>query len=226
MHPRSPIPQRHAITLIEVLLVLTLLVMMAAMAWPAMDRPMADQRLRKAADKLQAAWSRARIDAISTGQTYLFRCTLESDEYTIQAQAGPESVAAISSSNEGEFDESESPSTEPLASKTGRLPEDVTFVDGSVVFDTRATIFTEVTEELDRESSGTCLEPILFFPDGTTSTATLILENKYQRRIELSLRGLTGVVTVGDTYSADDSLHAADGSLESGEESLGVRRND
>jgi len=64
MHRRSPTTDRKATTLIEVLLVLALLVMLAAMTWPALDRPMADQRLRKAADRVRTAWVRARIDAM------------------------------------------------------------------------------------------------------------------------------------------------------------------
>ncbi len=225
MHSGSPRTDRRAVTLIEVLLVLALLVVLASMTWPALDRPMANQRLRKAADRVRTAWTRARIDAMSTGQTLLFRCTLESNQYTIQSQTGPESVEFISSSTDGQFNESESPSEEPLSTKTRTLPEDVQFVDGVVAFDTRAAILTEGNDTMTSEIEGQSLNPVFFFPDGTTSTATLILENKYQRRIELSLRGLTGVITVGDTYPADDSLHGPDDSLQTTEESAGTRRD-
>lgn len=224
MHQRALKTDRRAITLIEVLLVLAVLVMLAAMTWPAMDRPMADQRLRKAADKVRTAWARARIGAMSTGQTFLFRCTFDSDEYTVESQVGPESVAFITSSTEGRFNETASDSTEPLSTKTRKLPEDVRFVDGQVAFDTRATILTSAASQTSTDSAGPCLDPILFFPDGTTSTATLILENKYQRRIELSLRGLTGVITVGDTYPAEDSLRATEQSLGT-RESAGTTRD-
>ena len=47
-------------------------------------------------------------------------------------------------------------------------------------------------------------EPILFYPDGSASTATVVLKNEYDRSIELSLRGLTGVITVGEIYSAEE----------------------
>ena len=203
----SPRANRKAITLIEVLLVLALLVVLAAMTWPAMGRPMANQRLRKAADKVRTAWAKARIEAMSTGQTLVFRCTLDSETYTIEVQPGPESVSFITSSTEGEFAETSSESTGSLSTTTGQLPEDIQFVDGEVAFDTRATILTDGSMETDSNSDATGMDPILFFPDGTTSTATLILENRYQRRIELSLRGLTGVVTVGDTYPAEDTIH-------------------
>ncbi len=209
MHQRLPKHDRRAITLIEVLLVLALLVTLAAITWPALDRPMANQRLRKAADTVRVAWAKARIRAMSTGQTLVFRCTLDSDEYTIESQPGPESVESMSSSNDGQFDETVSDSTtltDPLSSKTHQLPENIRFVDGEVTFDTRATILGEASEET--ANSGLGVDPILFFPDGTTTTATLTLENQYERRIELSLRGLTGVISVGDTYPAEDASRA------------------
>jgi len=211
MHHQTPQVDRKAITLIEVLLVLALLVTLAAITWPAMDRPIADQRLRKAAAKVRVAWAKARVEAMSTGETFVFRCSLESDEYTIESQPGPESVGLISTSADGQFDETASTSTtltEPLSTKTRRLPEDIRFVDGEVAFDTRATILGEATDDFSSDSAGQCVDPIMFFPDGTTSTAKLILENEFQRRIELSLRGLTGVITGGKTYSAEDSIYA------------------
>lgn len=189
---------------------LALLAALAAVTWPALDGPMANQRLRKAADKVRTSWTRARIEAMSTGRTLVFRWSLDSDRYIIESQAGPESVETMTSSNEGEFDESGGVATTesgPLSEESRRLPEDVRFVDGEVEFDTRATILCESTADPDVEPVDQAAEPILFFPDGTTSTAKLILENDYQRRIELSLRGLTGVVTVGDTYPVDDSIH-------------------
>ena len=204
MHQRSRHVDRKAITLIEVLLVLAVLVMLAAVTWPAMDRPMTDQRLRKAADRVRTAWAKARVDAMSSGNTFVFRCTLESDEFTIESQAGPESVGSMTSSTPGQFDETVAETTEPLSSKTRQLPRDIRFVDGEVNFDTRATILLSATEDASDDAVGECLDPILFFPDGTTSTATLILESKHERRIELSIRGLTGVITVGSTYPAED----------------------
>jgi hypothetical protein len=41
-------------------------------------------------------------------------------------------------------------------------------------------------------------EPIFFYPDGTTSDTTLLLANKEGRTIELWLRGITGMVKIGD----------------------------
>ncbi len=45
-------------------------------------------------------------------------------------------------------------------------------------------------------------EPIFFYPDGTTSSARLMLRNKDGRVIELVMRGLTGIVKVGEVTIA------------------------
>jgi Tfp pilus assembly protein FimT len=211
MRQRSRKLDRKAVTLIEVLLVLALLVTLAAMTWPALDRPMANQTLRKAADKVRTSWAKARVDAMSTGNTNVFRCTAEDGKYTIEAQAGPESVDSITSSMEGEFDETASgaATTDALSSRTYDLPEGIRFVAAEVDFDTRATILGQATDGTTEMSTGDSIDPILFFPDGTTSTAKLTLENQYQRRIELTVRGLTGAMAVGDTYAGEDATNAS-----------------
>ena len=43
--------------------------------------------------------------------------------------------------------------------------------------------------------------PVYFFPDGTCSNVQIRLENEYHQTIGLSLRGLTGVVTVGEVQT-------------------------
>ena len=45
--------------------------------------------------------------------------------------------------------------------------------------------------------------PILFYPDGTTSDAVLRLASDDELQIELSLRGLTGVTTIGEVFSVE-----------------------
>ncbi|MDD4266787.1 MAG: prepilin-type N-terminal cleavage/methylation domain-containing protein [Pirellulales bacterium] len=193
MHCGSSESDRRAITLLEVLLVLALLVILSAMTWPALDRPMANQRLRKAADQVRTAWTRARVEAMTTGQTFAFRCTIGENRFEIAAQAGPEAVDVPPADQ----------AAPAAASRRHTLPEDVRFAGGQTLFDGRAAIFAQ--REGDAvPADGQLSEPILFYPDGTTSTATLILENRHQRQIEISLRGLTGVMTVGEPRAAED----------------------
>jgi len=100
------------------------------------------------------------------------------------------------------------------------LPKDVFFVSSQTVVDTRAAtavnsmssagnmpagnLSANNMSSADDASStgGSWSEPIFFYPDGTTSTAQLVLKNKEGRMIELFLRGLTGVVKVSDITSS------------------------
>jgi len=56
------------------------------------------------------------------------------------------------------------------------------------------------------EGTGTWSWPICFYPDGTADSASVWLENEKGRRMEVRLRGLTGVVTVGSLSAAEEVL--------------------
>ena len=194
---------RPAVTLVEVLLVLCLLVAIASIAWPSLERPLSNQRLRKAADLVRVVWGRARVRAMSTGQTLVFRHSIEGDRYSIQTYAGPESVTSAESAD-APADTSRY-ETDPafMLGPEPRLPEKMTFVSGQTTTDARAESLT--LEEAPMADGGQgWSEPILFYPDGSTSTATVVIRNEYDRCIELSLRGLTGVISVGEVYSDEE----------------------
>jgi prepilin-type N-terminal cleavage/methylation domain-containing protein len=198
---RSSGPSRHAVTLVEVLLVLALLVVLASIAWPALQRPLSGQRLRKSADAVRVVWARSRVKAMSTGQTLVFRYSVEGDRYSLQYHAGPEFSSDTLSEESETFPSGADPSAFVFGHEA-KLPEGVVFMLGETAEDTRATSL--VLEEAPMAEAGTAWsEPILFYPDGTSSTVRLVLRNEFDRAIELSLRGLTGVVTMGEPYSAE-----------------------
>ena len=192
MHCGSSGTPDRRITLLEVLLVPGPARDPSAMTWPALDRPMANQRLRKAADQVRTAWTRARVEAMTTGQTFAFRCTIGENRFEIAAQAGPEAVDVPPADQ----------AAPAAASRRHTLPEDVRFAGGQTLFDGRAAIFAQ--REGDAvPADGQLSEPILFYPDGTTSTATLILENRHQRQIESAPR-IDGRDDCGRTRAAED----------------------
>ena len=82
-------------------------------------------------------------------------------------------------------------------------PENVTFVAGEASLEARAETVDYGTDSLGSVEADWS-QPILFYPDGTTSTARLVLKNERDHSIELSLRGLTGAVTVSDSYAAEE----------------------
>ncbi|MEA1952541.1 MAG: hypothetical protein U9N87_14265 [Planctomycetota bacterium] len=73
----------RAVTLVEVLLVLVVLTLIAATAWPALERSFANQRLRDAADLVRAEWAAARAEAMRLGAARQFHYTPEEQTYWV-----------------------------------------------------------------------------------------------------------------------------------------------
>jgi prepilin-type N-terminal cleavage/methylation domain-containing protein len=205
---RSALPR--GLTLVEVLLTMALLVTLASLAWPAFSRPLANQRLRNGAEQLRADWTRGRIKAMSSGRTYIFHYFPETDRYSIQPANSGDGAPEEASAGGADLDAPppQSASNTPTAGER-LLPEGITFLNDPGEQQKSPTL-PGAAGGLD-DSSGTgggaafdavnSMGEIRFNADGTTSTARVTLKNQFDRSIELRLRGLTGVVTVGDVQS-------------------------
>jgi len=77
-------PVRRALSLLEMMLVLAVLVAVGAMVLPALHGPLEDQRLLKSADLIRAQWTRARVTAMKNGRMYVFRYVTATDQYAIE----------------------------------------------------------------------------------------------------------------------------------------------
>ena len=195
--------RRHALTLLELLLVLSLLVVLASVCWPALQRPMADRRLRMAADQVRTEWIRSRLDAIRSGHACLFRCIPGDEVYSLTRPKSDESPMDEEALGDTGRLETAEETDDSMRRRRHTLPEGVFFVPPPAGSETHADPTLVASDRASEEESGWS-EPILFYPDGTTSTARLMLENTYGRCIELSLRGLTGVVTVGSVLEVGE----------------------
>ena len=198
---------RCGVTLLELILVLAIMVAITAMAWPALDRPFSNQRLRKAADRIRTEWTRARVHAMTEGVTYVFRYTLYEDAYSIETEGDADFVPQDGTSPYGGISMSAGETTGQSGKYAEhKLPDKIVFSGGETTSDTRSSMISSSGEWGASAESGLS-DPILFFPDGTTSTARLSLKNtEFDYQIELTLRGLIGAVSVSDTYTAEESL--------------------
>jgi prepilin-type N-terminal cleavage/methylation domain-containing protein len=214
-----------AFTLVEVMLTLALLVIISAMAWPRLEKTFSVQRLRKGADIVRIQWCKARVEAMRTGSMRVFRYEIGGNHYRIDllstdpvalltgttvdtAANGNAQIAgannATSQPSAGSLD-----ATAPFFEQV--LPKDITFVSSQTGLDpttaaaggstSTAAAATPVDPTIagNVSSAGTgWSEPIFFYPDGTTSDTRLLLTNKDGRTIEVWLRGITGIVKIGD----------------------------
>lgn len=195
---------RPAFTLIEIVLVLALLVMITAIGWPVLRGPLAAQRLRSAAEQVRTAWATARVEAMTTGQIHTFRYQTESGTFHIEAWGGFD--AAI----EGGLgdDQKENETLEPVEEGSGeKLPENVVFIGAIQRTDARAIATSESLggSSFSGDASSGAAPPVLFYPDGSTSTVELQLTNDQAQFVVISLRGLTGIVTVGQIFTDEES---------------------
>ena len=182
--------RRRALTLLELLLVMALLAVLAAFAWPLIQKPLESVRLRRAADRVRTEWSAARVAAMTSGQIHAFRFERESDRFAVAPWN--DSVVEVSGA-------AEATDAEGVRREEAQLPEGIVFVSSNQPSD------GSVKSEADISSS----PAILFYPDGTTSDVTLTLRNdrqsnEYQSTVAVALRGLTGTSRVGDVLYSDE----------------------
>lgn len=186
---RSRVQTHRAVTLVEVLLVLALLVVLAAVAWPSLEPSLASVELRKSADRIRMEWTRARVESLSTGSTILFRYEPQGNLYCLQRQPEPQFSPGAAESVSAQL-------VEDSQSREYFLPEKISFLESEISDGAVGSLETNLDS-----AAGEWSEPITFYPDGSASDARLVLGNERQQCIEISLRGLTGTVRVGDVYS-------------------------
>jgi prepilin-type N-terminal cleavage/methylation domain-containing protein len=178
---------RHGFTLMELVLVLAILVAIGAVAWPAIGRAYESSKLKAVGDKVMSALGRARVQAMTTGQTQIFRFQPSSGAYVTEvlpddptaADAGTTSTTSTSSTSAG---------------SNCQLPEGYIFAAGDRVLDLRASVAESAITSTNFDTSA---PPILFYADGTSSEAQITIANQNNRNITVSLRGLTGTAHMG-----------------------------
>lgn len=181
---------RHGFTMVEVLLVLALMTVVGAIVWPAIDAPFAAERLRAAAEQLQADLVRARVAAVDSGTPH--RLTLIAGERGYAAFVAGFGPAMPSTS----IGDATAANVTPIFARM--LPEEVQ-LQGAELAATEAPPPNALPGAID----------LLFQPDGQTSTAKITLINDRAMHVTIRIRGLTGAVAVGDVSAAGDPLVAS-----------------
>ncbi len=189
---------RRGLTLLELLLVLVVVVAVLALAWPALDRPFANQRLRRAADQVRAAIARARNRAMVEGVPYEFRFVPGGSEFQTGAYvalAEGDSPTATAAAPAGDT------SVAPGGRRGSMLPPDVYFAANAPAAGAAADSAAAGADIYVPQADGWSA-PIVLFPDGTGTSATITLANDAGRMIDVHLRGLSGSARVSEPYTA------------------------
>jgi type II secretory pathway pseudopilin PulG len=193
-------PRRGGFTLVEIILVLVILVTMGAIAWPSFTRAYESSKLKATADKMLAVLGKARVQAMTTGQTQAFRCQLNSRDYAV------EQIPDDSATLDADATSGTSITPIPTAAATPgdkpaglQLPEGYVFSACDRTLDDR-TAAAEAT--ITSSNFDTSVPPVLFYADGTSSDAQVTVANQNGRTITITLRSLTGTAHTGEVTLA------------------------
>jgi prepilin-type N-terminal cleavage/methylation domain-containing protein len=205
---------RRGVSLMELLLVLVLLVIAGSIAVPAITGAFGGAKLKRAGDKVIARWAEARAQAIETGVPYQFRFTPNTGAYRIEPLAdvlqsgasGSEGLPTSSIPEPATGAQTETDATRRSLDKSttieSQLPETILFVGGQTAGYDAASDERRVN---DLQSIGSSWSsPIIFFPDGSASTATVVLQNDVPQYLRLTIRGLTGVARASGVLTREE----------------------
>lgn len=190
----APLHRRRArlgFTLLELLLVLAVLAIVVSVTWPSLMRYMREQEILEGAEAARSAAASSRIKAIDTGLTYQFRYEPEGRRFVVIPFDPPETIAASST------DAPDGVATYPvLSGRIGEasrfmIPEDEQMVSEGLPRELFANL--PDANELEGTSWG---PPMLFYPDGTAADGSFRIVNDDELRIDLTVRGLTGTLSV------------------------------
>src|SRR5437763_793613 len=168
--------RRSAFTLLELLLVLALVVMVLAVAYPSLDAALTEARLKAGADHLRARFAEARSHAILDNQPYVFSVKPGESGYRLAPDT-----------------------SDPANGTAGAAPGAAGQADSFHLEDVMPNNIRFNLDHANVTGSGQdgYIGILTFLPEGGCSDdKTIRLDLEGAAPIEISVRALTGAVTV------------------------------
>jgi prepilin-type N-terminal cleavage/methylation domain-containing protein len=170
---------RRGYTLLELTLVLAILLVLAGLAWPGIQRTYRQHQLQTAVEDVRGHLAACRMKAIDTGLVYQFVYETGGRRYYVlpfEADDGSSSAAPPSIS--------------------GELGETLQFEDPEGAAADGVPLPAVGRSAGDLLGAGGLSTPILFSPDGTATDASFDVVDDEGQYVRLSVRGLTAAVSV------------------------------
>ena len=189
--------RRTGYTLVEILLVLAIVVLISAMALPAIQRQFARRQVQSAANTVGSKLSHARIGAMRSSHVYTFQYQTGSGSFRLAPGDQPStSSQSDTEANCGQYDGGDG-DPDSLSPEDGTLPDGIRFLADETPDPDEAG--DAVAQNAAQSASGSdgWSDPIFFYPDGTTSNARFVVASERGGAIHIRLRGITGNVVQG-----------------------------
>lgn len=171
MRASNPFTPRHGYTLLEVLVVVALIAIIAALAVPNIEGMYGHVRMSASIDQVRAQWAEARAHAIDNGVPYKFSVMMGQERFRVAPDL-PEFWNGGDTSG-------------------GQLEEGTAYVHEDSL--EKGIVFTNGSNG----TSGDWHTVAIFLPNGECKEdADVTLGGQGYRSHQIRVRGLTGVVTV------------------------------
>ena len=181
----------RGLTLFEVLLVMAIIVLFAAMAVPSLQRSFQNQKVINGAEVVRAHCNEARVLAMREGEVYAFFYQLNTGRFVMAPFDQAQDVLQQSGGT------LEDPRVSEFQFELDWLPRDIVFSGGSIVENGRSD---QVQQQGDGLGS---MQPVLFYPDGQCQDAEIYVMNQLTGdRMIVKVRGLTGSTSVGEVLDS------------------------
>jgi prepilin-type N-terminal cleavage/methylation domain-containing protein len=210
---------RLGFTLLELMLVLAIIAMISAIAIPRLSDIFERQKLRGAANDLRLVWDTARIIAMRTGQAQIFNCVPGTGSYTVKplmlqtdaTNVGQGATVMLATGAAGETTATgQLTAAAPVATEGEQLEEKITFVSCIVMGTMQAYATAQAAQvsgnsDISTQNMG---QTVIFYPDGSASTAEVQIQNERGDIRAVQIRGLTGHSRVVDIVNVPSSPDA------------------
>lgn len=184
---------RGAFTLIEVLLVVAIMVTMIGLAWTPLLRSWGDHRLKAATEDVRSVLAGTRINSLENDATWQFRYEPGGNRYVRVP-----------------YQQTESETSSAVGRMSLVLPEGLTFNESNAVAGTRSeplsALDVQGLADAGELTGVSWSEPILFYSDGTATELTFQVIDSEAGEMTVSVRDLTGAVSVRDTTTEEEEL--------------------
>lgn len=194
----------------ELLLSLAVFAAIASVVIPQFTGLLGDRGLVRAGNQIQIRMLQLRVQAMREGRVMMMEGKADdgsirtrpyysmADSTETMDQSGSQSALLTGADQANAIMTTQ----DPEATETMEMPEGVVFQGVLVASAARALEIEQASQGM--MSSGWS-RPVLFFPDGTTSTARLTLTDPLTGTIDIDLRGITGDARVGEITVVKDA---------------------